>query len=296
MPTAPKFLTLYFSLLAFTSCTSSPKGGEVPLIVTSNPALGSILHTVVGHAACQVRIRVINSGTEQHNFEVTPHMASEIQSAALLVLSGGGLDRWLVPSTPKNILMFEQLGVLRHFSTQKGHPVDPHFWLDPVHVSLYLDKVAHIIYKTFPQHCALQKLQENVSHFYLDVARLKEEVVKTVSSFGIQKVVATHDAFRYFIAFLERQGIVVQYRSFYELHVGSKQWIDLIQSLQHDDQTIVWDIPPFSTCLQLEAKLGQKILRCLRLDPSGNLLSQPPTGGVDYVQFYHAFLNGFLEK
>ena len=271
------------------------------MIVASNPALASILHSVVGHQACRVEFRVINAATDQHNFELTPQMVSNIQSASLLVLSGGGLDRWLLPATPKNSLVFEQLGALRSFSTPQAHPVahpsggqiDPHFWLDPVHVALYLDKVAHAVYQTFPQHCILPKIQENISNFHLDVARLKQESVNAVRPLGIRRVVATHDAYHYFIAFLERQGVAIAYRAFYELHVGSRQWIELMQTLGHEEGLVIWDVPPFSTCHQLEAKFGRPIPQCLRLDPSGNLLYQQQGADMDYVQFYRAFLKGF---
>jgi len=136
-----------FFVFSITACVSSPQAAtESPIkVMAAESFLTDIAQQVAGE-----RLHIdglIPPGLEPHSYEPTPQDIARVADSDLLLISGAGLEGWL-----KNILT--NIGGSEKISEASSGLVakngDPHFWLDPNNVLVYVDNIRDALIKIDP--------------------------------------------------------------------------------------------------------------------------------------------------
>jgi ABC-type Zn uptake system ZnuABC Zn-binding protein ZnuA len=186
-------------------------------VVTSNTALADLVQNVGGD---KVRVRPLApAGTDPHTFQPTPDTIKALSQARVIFFNGSGLEEWWDktiksarrPEVPV-VELSKGLATLRlpgHGQTGHKHAdeVDPHVWLDPVLVKVYVERVRDTLARAdaanAPAYAERAKAYTVQLHELDSWIRTQVERVPT----DRRKLVTFHDAFQYFA---KRYGLAVK--------------------------------------------------------------------------------------
>lgn len=123
-------------MLTFTSCQIETSKNSGPKVIAAESFLADIAQQVAGS-----RLHIdglIPIGQDPHSFEPTPREMAKVADCDLLIISGNGLEEWL-----KGILtnIGGRKKIIEASSGLQSNHGDPHFWLDPNNVLLYVDNI-----------------------------------------------------------------------------------------------------------------------------------------------------------
>ncbi|MBP8856541.1 MAG: zinc ABC transporter substrate-binding protein [Anaerolineaceae bacterium] len=151
-------VVIFSGLLA--ACSSKPEPSHVQDgldILVAESFLADIVQNVAGS---QARVEtLVPAGSDPHAFQATPQDVARIENADLFVINGGGLEEWLAPlmgdgfNTP---VVTASEGIVPVIRTQANSEVhrheegDPHFWLDPTYVVIYVQNIQAALTKADP--------------------------------------------------------------------------------------------------------------------------------------------------
>jgi zinc/manganese transport system substrate-binding protein len=133
-----KFIIHLALLISLVGC-QSPSTTDIstlPRVLAAESFLADIAQQVAGD-----RLHIdglIPTGLDPHAFEPTPREMAKVADCDLLIISGNGLEEWL-----KGILT--NIGgskkIIEASSGLQSNHGDPHFWLDPNNVLIYVDNI-----------------------------------------------------------------------------------------------------------------------------------------------------------
>ena len=154
---------------------------------------------------------IIPAGVDVHTFEPSPSDAAKIAAADLILMSGLGLDEWvvsLVDAAHKSETDILRLGegldvsdawiYLASPEEETEDAYDPHVWLDPTGAAHYVQRIVDRVVQDRPEltntvrtasakgFVALQDLDAEVRALFSDIPEAN------------RKIVTFHDAFGYF--------------------------------------------------------------------------------------------------
>jgi ABC-type Zn uptake system ZnuABC Zn-binding protein ZnuA len=198
--------------LGLTSCqsgASSAQGGRLKIVATTN-LVGDVVSQVGGD---KITLDVLLPvGTDPHSFNPSPRDASRIADATIVFANGAGLEEFLKPlmdsvGGSNKVVEVSQGTVFRQLvgeDSRGSQPVnDPHTWMDPNNVIIWVDNIAHELCQLDPENAAYylanaqsyqEKLKELDTWIRSQVAQIPPEN---------RKLVTEHLIFGYF---LDRYG------------------------------------------------------------------------------------------
>uniref|UniRef100_A0A7C2BY72 Zinc ABC transporter substrate-binding protein n=1 Tax=Thermus islandicus TaxID=540988 RepID=A0A7C2BY72_9DEIN len=227
-----------------------PALAQVPVAATT-PILADLVRAVGGD-----RVRVatlVPPGADPHTFEPTPSTAQALAQARALFANGLGLEPYLPKLTPllppgaRLVRLGEgqpHLICEGHGEAEAGHghegPCDPHLWLDPTYALGYAQRILQELASLDPKGKPLY--QANLARFQEEVLR-RDRALRACPLRGT-KVVAQHDAFRYFA---RRYGLVVVGVLAHSgaQEVGSKGFVALLEKAKREGVRLVLAEPQF---------------------------------------------------
>jgi manganese/iron transport system substrate-binding protein len=186
-------------------------------VVTSNTVLADLVQNVGGD---KVRVRPLApAGTDPHTFQPTPDTIKALSQARVIFFNGSGLEEWWDktirsarrPEVPV-VELSKGLATLRlpgHGQTGHKHAdeVDPHVWLDPVLVKVYVERIRDTLARADAANAPAYAERAKAYTVQLDELdswiRTQVERVPT----DRRKLVTFHDAFQYFA---KRYGLAVK--------------------------------------------------------------------------------------
>ncbi len=137
------FISLYASACQGLIVPATTSGIKV---LAAESFLTDIAQQVAGN-----RTRVdglIPAGLDPHSFEPTPREMAKVADCDLLLISGAGLEEWL-----KGILI--NIGgskkIIEASAGLQSDNSDPHFWLDPNNVIVYVNNIRDALISIDPQ-------------------------------------------------------------------------------------------------------------------------------------------------
>ena len=221
-------------------------------VAATTPILADLVRQV-GGSRVQV-VTVVPPGADPHTFEPTPTLAKALSQTRLLFANGLGLEpflpklKTLLPRGARVVLLAEgRKGLIceeeAHHEKEEEHahgPCDPHLWLDPTYAVAYAQTIAEELSRLDPGGKA--HYQTNLKLFQKEV----EKRDRALMACGLKgtKVVAQHDAFRYFA---RRYGLVVvgvlSHGSAQE--VGSRSFLVLLEKAKKEGVRLVLAEPQF---------------------------------------------------
>lgn len=176
--------------------------GAKPVVVSTINIIADMAAQVAGDTIEAVSI--VPLGGDPHTFEPTPAVARQLSGAQLILRNGMGLERWLdrmlgTSSAARPIVTVTD-GLTAHLEHDAHGNVnaDPHLWMDPVLAQTYVQRITEALGARFPQHAALYRQRGAAYKKQLEL--LDREVAARLAVIPPErrKLVATHDAFRYF--------------------------------------------------------------------------------------------------
>ncbi len=234
-----------------------------PLVVGTNSIVADIAQRVGGEDI-QV-VSLIPPGTDPHAFEPTPQDLQVLMQADLILTVGAGLEEHLFPLLDlpevreKVVNLSEGLPLL--FSSQ-GTP-NPHVWLDPLLVLIWVERMATVFPQLSPEHApnfAAQKDAYCAELLALD-RWIREEVEKIPAERRL--LVTDHFALSYFAArygFVELGAILPSESSLAE--PSARELAELVRKMRELRIPALFVSPTFNQALaeRVAAESGAKLV------------------------------------
>ena len=139
-------------------------------------------------------------GTEPHDFDPTIQQIQGVESAAILVYNGGGMEStWINKVNPKFAVDTSKgLNLLASNDPEIHAPTDPHIWLDPIMAIQQVENIRDGLAKVDPNNAVYY--DQNAQKFIGQIKSLDISVRDNLSDSNCAKrdFIAFHNAFNYF--------------------------------------------------------------------------------------------------
>jgi zinc transport system substrate-binding protein len=143
---------------------------------------------------------LIPLGGEPHDFDPTIQQIQDVESAAILVYNGAGMETtWINKVNPKLAVDTSKgLNLLASNDPEIHAPTDPHIWLDPILAIRQVENIRDGLSKADPNNAAYY--DQNAQKFIGQLKSLDISIRGNLSSSNCAKrdFIAFHNAFGYF--------------------------------------------------------------------------------------------------
>ncbi len=216
---------LFLGILIFslTACTveaenTAQKADGLLQVVATTTIVGDVVSQVGGEA---IDLTVLlPPGTDPHSFQPTPQDMARVADAQVIFINGAGLESFLQDllensnSQARQVEVSEGIQLLEAsahddhdegetHSGEEEHVGDPHVWMDPNNVLVWVDRIEAALVELDPHHAKLY--QENADLYRQELTGLDAWIVEQISQIPQEnrKLVTDHQLFVYFA---ERYG------------------------------------------------------------------------------------------
>jgi manganese/iron transport system substrate-binding protein len=263
-----RVLTFSIHIFLFAGMLVSCSGGAVPDVLTTTTILADIARNVAGDRLTVGSLLL--AGTNPHSYQPGPQDATKVSQSKVLVIHGADyenfLDSLLKDAGEKENLIDVSTG-LRLLSDEQG--TDPHLWLDPNNVIVYVDNIREGLTQYDPD--GAEVYQANASAYIEQLTELDAWINGQVAQIEPQRrvLVTNHEVLGYFA---ERYGFIIAGAvtpSFSSDSAPSPQQIaDLIEQIKLYEVPAIFldasDNPDLAK--QIAAETGAKVVSDLHLE------------------------------
>lgn len=187
------------------ACSSSaakptlPADGGLSVVATTTIAADVVRQ--VGGEHVQVKT-LLPLGADPHSFEPAPRDMADISSASLIFANGAGLEQFLQPlienagAAARVIDLSEGIDLLKGTGEETGS--DPHVWVDPNNVLVWVENIRAALSQADPQHA--DAYQANSERYAAELKALDAWIRERVAAIpeANRKLVTDHLVFGYF--------------------------------------------------------------------------------------------------
>jgi len=273
-------LIVILSVLALilTACgggSASPSGTTDSVILTSTSFLADITRNIAGDRVSVASLLPV--GTDPHSYQPTPQDVTKIEQSKLLIINGAEYEHFLEP-------LLENAGGEREVieasaginPRAEAGSVDPHLWLDPNNVIIYVENIREALTHFDPEGVAVY--QSNADAYVAELKSLDMWIVEQVNQIPVEKrlLVTNHEAFGYFA---ERYGFTIAgnvIESFStDASPSAQQMAALIDQIKSSGAPAIFLDASDNTSLaqQIAAETGVRVVTDLHLE---SLTDGPP--------------------
>ncbi|GAB4542097.1 MAG: metal ABC transporter substrate-binding protein [Anaerolineales bacterium] len=199
-----RFLILFlFSAFALYGCAPRAASSDV---LTSTTFLADMTRNVAGNRLTVEALLPI--GADPHSYQPAPQDIAKIENARLLILNGAEYERFMEPLLANNAgKVAEASSGLTPRSDPSGeHGIDPHFWLDPNMVIVYVENIRAALTELDP--AGVEVYQANAATYTAQLQELDAWIQAQANLVPAERrlLVTNHEALGYFAA---RYGFTV---------------------------------------------------------------------------------------
>ena len=201
-------LTLAFILPSCAGQSASVMGDVSLVILTSTPLLADVARQVAGE-----RLQVdslLPVGSDPHSYQPTPRDTARLSESPLIIVNGAGYEQFL-ESLLENAggqaaIVEASAGISPRTDPEGEHGADPHMWLDPNNMIVYVENIREALTHLDPEGQAVY--QSNADAYTAELKALDAWTREQVEQVPPEKrlLVTNHDALGYFA---ERYGFTV---------------------------------------------------------------------------------------
>ena len=267
---------LRISILLLAGVLASCSGTAAPDILTTSTILADLTRNVVGDRLSVGPLLPV--GADPHSYQPTPQDSAKVSEAKVLVVNGAEYEQFLEPllgNADGERPLIEASAGLR-LRTEEEHGTDPHLWLDPTNVMVYVENIRDGLEKLDPD--GAEEYQTNASSYIAQLQELDAWINGQIAQIPPQRrvLVTNHEAFGYFA---ERYGFTVVgtvIKSFSsDASPSAQQMADLIEQIKLYEAPAIFldasDNPALAQ--QIAAETGAKMVTDLHLE---SLTNGPP--------------------
>jgi ABC-type Zn uptake system ZnuABC Zn-binding protein ZnuA len=167
--------------------------------LTSTTFLADITRNVAGDRLAVESLLPI--GADPHSYQPTPQDAARIADSKLLIINGAGYEHFLEPllenDRGEREVVEASAGVSPREDAGSAHEVDPHMWLDPNNVIIYVENIREGLTRFDPGGAAVY--QSNADAYIARLRDLDAWIVGQVNQIPAEKrlLVTNHEALGY---------------------------------------------------------------------------------------------------
>ena len=189
---------------SFASCLGSPR----PDVLTTTTILADIARNVAGDQL--VTESILPFGTDPHSYQPVPQDTKKINEAKVLIVNGANYERSLDPllasARDKKGYIEASAGLRLLSDPGNSQEVDPHLWLDPNNVIVYVDNIREGLTQFNPE--GAEVYQANARAYIAQLQELDAWINGQVAQIPPKRrvLVTNHESVEYFA---ERYGFKV---------------------------------------------------------------------------------------
>ena len=276
------FTILFIGTL--TSCQGSPR----PDILTTTTILADIARQVAGDQL--VTESLLPFGADPRSYQPGPQDTNKIDESKVLIVNGADYERSLDPllTNPgnKKELIEASTGLRLITNPENAKEVDPHLWLDPNNVIVYVDNIRAGLTNFNPDGADMY--QANARAYVTQLQELDAWINGQVAQIPPKRrvLVTNHDALEYFA---DRYGfkivgsVIPGFSS--DTSPSTEQTAELIDRIKLFEVPAVFLDTPDNPALaqQIASETGVKVITDLHLE---SLTEGPPAGTyIDMMRY-----------
>jgi ABC-type Zn uptake system ZnuABC Zn-binding protein ZnuA len=209
-PNMHRFIAAMTSLIfLLTACGSKPASDIIPavdsptaapLVLTSTTFLADITHNIAGNRLAVESLLPV--GSDPHSYQPTPQDVAKISDSKLLIANGAEYEHFLEPllenAEGQREFIEASAGLKLRQEAESEHGVDPHLWLDPNNVILYVENIRDALTHLDPEGAAVY--QSNAEKYVDELKSLDEWITEQVRQIPPERrlFVTNHEALGYF--------------------------------------------------------------------------------------------------
>ena len=259
-------LTLLLAL-ALVSCS----GGAVPDVLTTTTILADVARNVAGDRLSVGSL--LPAGTDPHSYQPVPQDATLVDRSKVLVVHGADYEEFLQPllntAGGEETVIEVSRGVRLLSGPESEQAMDPHVWLDPNNVIVYVDNIREGLTQFDPDNAEV--FEANAGAYIDQLTELDAWINGQVAQIEPKRrvLVTNHEAFGYFA---ERYGFTVVGAVIPGFSSGAspsaQQMADLIEQIKLYEAPAIFldasDNPDLAK--QIAAETGIKVISDLHLE------------------------------
>jgi ABC-type Zn uptake system ZnuABC Zn-binding protein ZnuA len=181
-------------------------GGEKLAVVATTSIIGDVAANVGGDAIDLIVL--IGIGQDPHSFEPTPRDLAAIEDADVIFANGLDLEEALlgaIENTASGVVVPVSAGIeLVELESEDedeeehDHAADPHFWVDPNNVIVWVENIRAVLSQADPANGVLYL--SNAAGYIGELHALDQYIREQVAHIPAErrKLVTDHDTFGYF--------------------------------------------------------------------------------------------------
>ena len=197
-----KRLIIFLIIVVFVAgCNpASPSPVPSPVILTSTTILADITRNIAGDRVTVESILPI--GADPHSYQPTPRDMARIADSELLIVNGAEYEHFLESlldnAGGERIVVEASAGISPREEAESEHGVDPHMWLDPNNIIIYVENIRDGLTHFDPDGAAVYR--SNADAFVAELKTLDSWITQQVSQIPVEKrlLVTNHEALGYF--------------------------------------------------------------------------------------------------
>jgi len=204
------FLSLIL-LIALTSCGGKPAssaGTTDPVILATTTLLADITRNVAGDRVSVESLLPV--GADPHSYQPIPQDVTKIVDSKLLIINGAEYEHFLEPllenAGGEREVIEASAGISPGEEAESEHGVDPHLWLDPNNVIVYVENIREGLAHFDPDGAAVY--QANADAYVAELKKLDAWIIEQVNKIPLERklLITNHESLG---CFADRYGFTI---------------------------------------------------------------------------------------
>jgi ABC-type Zn uptake system ZnuABC Zn-binding protein ZnuA len=201
------FLLLLIILTACTPSASSDPQTDI-VILTSTTLLADLTRNIAGERLAVDSLLPV--GTDPHSYQPVPQDAAKISKSKVLIINGADYEHFLEAllenAGGERQIIEASAGLKLRTEAESEHSVDPHLWLDPNNVIVYVENIREGLTHFDPDGATIY--QSNADAYIGQLEALDMWINEQLAQISSERrlLVTNHEALGYFA---ERYGFKV---------------------------------------------------------------------------------------
>jgi ABC-type Zn uptake system ZnuABC Zn-binding protein ZnuA len=178
------------------------------MVLASTTFLADITRNIAGDRLAVDSLLPV--GADPHAFQATPRDVAKISESKLIITNGVEYEHFLEAllenADGERTIIEASTGITPHTAPNSEHGVDPHLWLDPNNVIIYVENIQDAL--TLFDPAGEAEYKSNADAYITELKELDAWIAGQVDSIPEEKrlLVTNHEAFGYFA---ERYGFTL---------------------------------------------------------------------------------------
>jgi len=199
-------LTVAILIVSMIGTLTSCSGTSAPDVLTTSTILADITQNVAGDRLTVGAL--LPFGTDPHSYQPTPQDTAKVSKSKVLIVNGAEYELFLEPllANANGKAMVIEASTSLHLRSDAQHGIDPHLWLDPNNVIVYVENIRDGLIQFDPE--GTEVYQANASAYITQLEELDAWINGQIAQIPPPRrlLVTNHEAFGYFS---ERYGFTV---------------------------------------------------------------------------------------